>query len=135
VIGVPGAGASVGDVGGAPQVPSARCVSEQQNELAGHAPDAGAGAQTAPPAVCRQHWPPTAARQIAAPGDGGAPDGATNGGCSGGMSVRGDGGLHWPLARCASEQQIEPWAHVPDATGRQSVPPANCSQHWLPAAA
>jgi hypothetical protein len=43
-------------------------------------------------------------------------------GTNNGASVA-DGGGHWPLARCASEQQIEPCGHVPDAgVGVQNVP-------------
>jgi hypothetical protein len=130
--------ASDGRSGGA-QAPLARCASEQQNESAEHVPDAGAGPHTAPPATCRQHWPPCAARQVAAAGGGGAPGTVPAAGPGGGM---GRGGRHWPLARCASEQQSP--AHkcrtrsgyracrprLADSTDRRSPP----SRRWaLPA--
>jgi hypothetical protein len=120
VLAADGAVNAGGSSGGA-QAPLARCASEQQNEPVGHAPDAGAGPQTAPPSNCRQHWPPAANRQVAAGGGAGTPGAVPAAGPGG--SSGGPGGVHWPLACCASEQQIEPAAHAPDAgTGLHIVP-------------
>jgi hypothetical protein len=72
-------------------------------------------------------------------GGGRAPGGNVNGGCMGGISVRGGGGggsgggRHAPELRCSREQQIVPAAQAPDAgIGKHRVAPANCSQHVPP---